>query len=147
LAATGISKKLSSRAQRLAAVPAAVFEAKIAEAKDDSKELGFTIFADRAAPRKVVHAATVARPLPEGKYRVIYADPPWNYRDSGLDDYGQVERHYPTLSIAELWAMDVRSIAEDNASLSYGSPLPCSKTPSRSYMPEASNAERLSAGT
>jgi hypothetical protein len=34
LADVGISKKLSSRAQKLAAVPAEVFEAKIAEAKD-----------------------------------------------------------------------------------------------------------------
>lgn len=38
----GISKKLSARAQKLAAVPAEIFEA-----KDDSKELGFTAFADR----------------------------------------------------------------------------------------------------
>jgi hypothetical protein len=40
-------------------------------------------------------------PLPSGKYRVIYADPPWRYSDSGIDQYGPAERHYPTLSTAE----------------------------------------------
>lgn len=81
-------------------MPAEVFETKIAEAKEASKELGFTTIADGAA-RKVVHAAKVARPLPEGKYRVIYADPPCKYRDSGLDDYGHAERHYPSMSIED----------------------------------------------
>ena len=50
----GVSKDLSSRSQKLAAVPAEVFEAKIAEAKDDAKELEFTTFADRAAGWRLV---------------------------------------------------------------------------------------------
>ena len=33
-------------------------------------------------------------PLPEGKYRVIYADPPWQYSNAGLG--GAAERHYAT---------------------------------------------------
>jgi N6-adenosine-specific RNA methylase IME4 len=40
--------------------------------------------------------------LPAGKYRVIYADPPWKYSSSGLDQYGPAERHYDSLSIKEL---------------------------------------------
>jgi N6-adenosine-specific RNA methylase IME4/ParB-like chromosome segregation protein Spo0J len=45
-------------------------------------------------------------------YRVIYADPPWQYSSSGLDQYGPAERHYPTLSTVELCALkiDDRSI-------------------------------------
>jgi hypothetical protein len=74
LSEIGISKKVSSRAQKLAAVPVDVFEASIVQAKEASKELGFSTFADRAA-REIAHAAKVARPLPEGKFRVIYADP------------------------------------------------------------------------
>ena len=119
----GISKKLSSRAQKLAAVPAEVFEAKIAEAKEATKELGFTTFADRAA-RKVVHAAKVARPLPEGKHRVIYSDPPWKYRDSGLDDYWHAERHYPSMSVEELCALPVRNMAADDSVLYLWVPSP-----------------------
>ena len=29
--------------------------------------------------------------LPTDKYRVVYADPPWNYGNKGLDDYGHAE--------------------------------------------------------
>lgn len=64
-----------------------------------------------------------APPLPTNKYRIIYADPPWSYGNSGIigdtDHYGHVHRHYPSMSIAELCAMgqDVRSIIEDNAVL------------------------------
>ena len=112
----GLSKKVSSRAQKLAAVSADIFEAKIAQAKGSTKELGFSTFADRAA-REIVHRAKLSEPLPEGKYRVIYADPPWKYRDSGLDDYGHAERHYPSMSIEELCELPVKSLSAEDAVL------------------------------
>lgn len=50
-----------------------------------------------------------APPLPDDKYRIWYADPPWRYNDSGVitetDAYGRAERHYPTMSIEELCGM------------------------------------------
>ena len=55
--------------------------------------------------------------LPTDKYRVIYADPPWNYGNSGLDDYGHAERHYPTMSIEELGKLGVPDIVEENSVL------------------------------
>lgn len=39
-------------------------------------------------------------PFPEGKYRVIYADPPWQYSNKGLG--GSAEKHYRTLSLFEI---------------------------------------------
>lgn len=54
---------------------------------------------------------------PNGKYRVFYADPPWEYNDSGLDNYGPAERHYPTMSTANLCKLEIKEIAEDNAVL------------------------------
>lgn len=54
---------------------------------------------------------------PEGKYRVIYADPPWEYADSGLTDYGPAERHYPTMNIPDLCKLPIKDLAEDNAIL------------------------------
>ena len=39
-------------------------------------------------------------PLPEGKYNVIYADPPWQYSNAGLG--GAAEKHYSTLSLGQL---------------------------------------------
>jgi len=64
-----------------------------------------------------------ASPLPSDKYRVLYADPPWKYSNSGIigdtDHYGHVERHYPAMSIKELCAMgeEIRAITEPNAVL------------------------------
>ena len=71
--------------------------------------------------REVKHEECKANnaPLPNGKYRIFYADPPWNYGNSGsgLDQYGPAERHYPAMTIAELCAMDIKGIAGDDAVL------------------------------
>jgi hypothetical protein len=47
-------------------------------------------------------------PFPEGKYRVLYADPPWEYSDTraGLRGYTGAEDHYPTLKLEELCALE-----------------------------------------
>ena len=67
--------------------------------------------------------------LPEGQFRVIYADPPWAYDDSGViesetaptnparDAYGRAERHYPTMSIEALCALPVQDHVTDDAVL------------------------------
>jgi len=59
--------------------------------------------------------------LPPGIFRVLYADPPWAYGSSGVigdgDNYGRAERHYPSMSIAELCALDIRSRVADDAVL------------------------------
>lgn len=77
-----------------------------------------------AAYREVKHQQKrQAPPLPTNKYRVVYADPPWQYGNSGAigetDNYGRAERHYPTMSIDELCAMgsQVREMVEDDAVL------------------------------
>ena len=53
---------------------------------------------------------------PPGKYRVIYADPPWKYGDtlSGSigEGYGGAEKHYPAMTIAELCALPERRHAK-----------------------------------
>lgn len=70
------------------------------------------------AVRQAKHEAKVDAPeLPSESYRVIYADPPWSYGNSGLDDYGHAERHYPTMTIDELCQMPVKAMADDNAVL------------------------------
>ena len=50
-----------------------------------------------------------APPMPSNKYRIWYADPPWEYNDSGVitdtDSYGRAARHYLTMSIGNLCAM------------------------------------------
>lgn len=63
-------------------------------------------------------------PAPVGKYRVLYADPPWKYNDAmaisatGLsENYGPAEAHFPPMTIAELCALPIKDIADNNAVL------------------------------
>lgn len=58
-----------------------------------------------------------APPLPVGKYRVIYADPPWDYGSPGLQQYGHAQFHYPAMSIEELCELNIADRAVDNAVL------------------------------
>jgi len=70
--------------------------------------------ARRQAKRDGVHLA----PPMEGKYRLIYADPPWKYGDNLVpDNYGAAIMHYDSLTIADLCALPVGQIAEDNSVL------------------------------
>lgn len=61
-----------------------------------------------------------AAPLPQKKYRIVYADPPWNYNDkcdAGAVQSGGCEKYYPSMSIGELCALPVRDMVEQNAVL------------------------------
>ena len=54
----------------------------------------------------------------QGKYRVIYADPPWRYRNtSGTKGNSSVKEHYPDMSIDELCKLPVEAHAEKHAVL------------------------------
>jgi N6-adenosine-specific RNA methylase IME4 len=53
-----------------------------------------------------------------GKYRIVYADPPWSYGDKQETPLlGGAIKHYPTMTIEELCQMPVNDITEDNAVL------------------------------
>ena len=75
-----------------------------------------------AALRKVIRKAeNPPIPIPEGKYRVIYADPPWFYAG---DQHGKaasqdtvLETHYTPIDLEDLCAMPVEDCAHDNAVL------------------------------
>jgi N6-adenosine-specific RNA methylase IME4 len=54
---------------------------------------------------------------PTGKYRVIYADPPWQYSNNQPDYFTTQDDHYPTMSINEICALPVSKLALDNAVL------------------------------
>lgn len=44
-------------------------------------------------------------PLPKGKYQVIYADPPWEYSNSGIS--GAAANHYQTMATEDIANMPV----------------------------------------
>lgn len=57
--------------------------------------------------------------LPNKKYRVIYADPPWSFKSAksgGSMNSGAISK-YPTVGIKELMTMPVSDIADDDCML------------------------------
>lgn len=61
-------------------------------------------------PRRIVEKSTIA--LPEGKFNVIYADPPWRYEFSETNTR-EIENHYPTMELEEIKSLKIPS-AEDS---------------------------------
>ncbi|PIR05506.1 hypothetical protein COV56_02710 [Candidatus Kuenenbacteria bacterium CG11_big_fil_rev_8_21_14_0_20_37_9] len=104
------------RYEAIASLPEKEFEKHIQEVKASNQELT-TMGVVRLARQLKRPQPTETPELPEKKYRIIYADPPWSYGNSGLDEYGHAERHYPTMAIEEICALPVKDITEENAVL------------------------------
>src|SRR6202044_2487434 len=121
-----IGKKLSAHAQKLAALPPDEFEARAAAAKKEAVASIEMNRADRAREKKERRADNEAElgkrqaALPDKKYGVVYCDPPWRFevwsRETGLGCTSP-DNHYPTLDIDAIKALDVSSIAADDAVL------------------------------
>jgi N6-adenosine-specific RNA methylase IME4 len=110
------SEELSfSHHKEVASLKPAAQEALLQLAED--KELTVRELRDEVRAFKRVEQMQTAKPLPDGKYRVIYADPPWLYGDKLIDGYGAAEHHYPSMSIDELCAMPIAELAADEAVL------------------------------
>jgi len=106
--AAGTSRTYLEAAEKLGAE----HPEKLAAVKSGEKTLSQVI-------REVKHEEAQAglAELPADKFRVVYADPPWSYGGTGLDQYGPAERHYPSMTIAQLCALDIKSITHENAVL------------------------------
>lgn len=100
----GITKMQSSRWQSIASLPEEVFEAEIVEAKAKAMELTSSGMLKVAKDIKQQHQREQKRmaavSLPPKVYNVIYADPPWQYSNTGV--HGAANHHYGTMSIEQL---------------------------------------------
>lgn len=57
-------------------------------------------------------------PLPNKKYSIIYADPPWAYRTYSKKGQGRsAESHYPTMCIEDIKALPVGELAAKDCAL------------------------------
>ena len=56
-------------------------------------------------------------PLPDRQYTVIYADPPWEYRQSGgaKGGRGTAKAHYPTMTTEDICKLPVKKICGGGA--------------------------------
>lgn len=64
-------------------------------------------------------AASIPKPAPpEGKYAVIYADPPWPVGSMVMDKWeSPIEEKYPTMSIEEIRQLPIKELAAEQCSL------------------------------
>ena len=121
LADAGIDRNDSPKFRLMARIPEETFEQFITETKAKSEELTSKGFLALAVKIKRQQDIKDTPPFPEGKYQVIYADPPWQYDNSGLG--GSAESHYPTLPGRELEVLEdsdsrqVTDLPGDNAVL------------------------------
>jgi N6-adenosine-specific RNA methylase IME4 len=121
----GVTKKLSTRAQKLAAIPDRVFEKAVDRVRDRIKA-GADVSLDITGETKTERRATRERvlggiqlALPTQKFGVILADPEWRFepwsRETGMDR--AADNHYPTSATEVIAARDVISIAADDCVL------------------------------
>lgn len=117
----GLSYNESARSQTIAAIPDEVKEEYFAETKAKKEEITTKGLLRKARLQKRKDRNLDPRPIPPNKYRVIYADPPWKYNDSGVvnegDGYGKAERHYPTMTIQELCDLPIKNMAHTDSVL------------------------------
>ena len=56
------------------------------------------------------------------KYQMIYADPPWKYNDTAAR--GAANHHYPTMKLADIHALNVEGLADENCLLAMWATFP-----------------------
>ena len=106
----GLTRKDAKRAQDLASVPDDEFDAYLDDKRDKNEIVSkgvttrhFARKTTKARKRKQVQADAG---VIDGTFRVLYADPPWNYGSSGVittnDSYGRANRHFESLTIKQL---------------------------------------------
>jgi N6-adenosine-specific RNA methylase IME4 len=73
------------------------------------------------ARRQMKQETLKTAPWPEGKYRVIYADPPWSYENDLARSIGATSAadHYPTMSIPELCELSVAELAANEGAVMF----------------------------
>ena len=85
----------------------------------DAANNGWTVRETRKAARqiKAQRNLTHSPEFPEGKFRVVYADPPWSYGNEMTHYATTPEDHYQGMALEEICALDVASKCEDDAVL------------------------------
>lgn len=109
----GIDKHLADRARKLARVPVRKFEAMIGEWRErtEREHDRVTMNLLREGDREQLRVERLTRPLPPGQFRLLYADPPWQYEHVKTESRA-IENQYPTMTLETIRALKVPA-AED----------------------------------
>lgn len=119
------AKQLSSRWQKEGSVGKREYRSYLKDCEDERREptsAGLIAVAselEKAKRRKKIKSMAKQSAL-KGRYGVIYADPPWQYQQSGVR--GNAEDQYPTMTVEEICEFQdsgrtIEEIANDDAVL------------------------------
>lgn len=125
----GISKKLSTRSQKFAAVEETAFEAVLRTAREKILAGGAVVVnplkdlstAEKKSRRRAreIELGAKQMALPEARFGVIYADPEWQFapysEETGMDR--AADNHYPTSGLDAIKSRDVGLLAADDCVL------------------------------
>lgn len=94
--------------------------------KDGKPKYTVAEIKDKVRKRKLL-VAEQQNPIPSGRFRVLYADPPWFYNDQrlGTVEGGGATAHYPTMKTEEICEMEVRGLGADSSVLFLWATSPC----------------------
>lgn len=107
----GVSGRYVSDAKKLSAERPDLAE-KVKSGEMSIPEAKKTINSEKVQAKRAEQrertAALAAKdvPMPDRRYAVIYADPPWRY-DFTRDNADAIENHYPTMDVADIAQLDV----------------------------------------
>lgn len=77
--------------------------------KENAQELlNKAKYLSRSDLREELREQLITPPIPEGKYDVIYADPPWKY-DFSETESREVENQYPTMELEKIKELNIPS--------------------------------------
>lgn len=110
----GITEQDAARWQQIASIPEETLKAFIDQTKENGKELT-TAGVLRVAREQNKEANPPS--IPDSKYRIIYADPPWKYGNTMPESYGVQDDHYKLMSLQEICDLPIKNLAQDNAVL------------------------------
>lgn len=121
-----ISNYQAATWQSLADIPEPAFNDIVWTGKEEGDELS-TAYVLWKWRKMQMAEPDDAPPLPDGIFRVIYADPPWLYaaeqHGKGSEQYSKIGQdtvlatHYPSMPTEDICALPVRDIAADDAVL------------------------------
>lgn len=116
-----VPKQRAAEFETLASIPEKEFEEHVTKTRAASTRLSTS--AAVALSRAKTKASVVARiasepqPLPAGPFRVLVADPPWQYEKRAEDATHRGANPYPTMTIEQICAIPVRPIAHEDSVL------------------------------
>lgn len=109
--------KQEARANDDLATRTAVLQAVKVREKEKVHEIRKQEYAERIEEKKLIDSRVDIFSI-DKKFRVIYADPPWQYDDpQDNPNLGGAQKHYNTMPIEDLCALPIKDIADKDAVL------------------------------